>query len=146
MLERLSPQISNVFKCFPSVEEKTVEKWVKRGAILSLAVGTILLVGAVLGFLGAHGVLPQTLLSQHRWTLLAVGLGFILIGSLGGLYLKTKDDGHALIGEKTLPYSTEEYNEEQAGVLAKKYGIEDSRNHKEHDHGHNVIKSRDNGS
>ena len=73
------------------------ENVLNKVAITALVVGVLALLGVAVGFLAAHGLLPQHIasqvgfLSQHKWILLGAGAVSIGIGTLGKLYLCYQD-------------------------------------------------------
>jgi hypothetical protein len=82
------PRIRQEFHNAPST------KWIYRAAWMLLAIGIIALVGSLLGFFTAHGLLPQGITSysgffaDHRWALLGSGLAMVVAGTLGHIYVR----------------------------------------------------------
>lgn len=75
----------------------TLGNCINKGAWTALALGIIVLLGTMVGFLASQSLLPQHLssylglLTDQRWILLGVGSGLVVMGGLGKLCLRRYD-------------------------------------------------------
>ena len=105
----------------------SVTNWVNRVAWVGLAVGIIALLGAVIGFMAFHGVLPHhiaahlSFFSDHRFALLGAGLGLVAISALGKLYVRHREKNAAKDLERLDQDLANEYEGVNEGALRRAF-------------------------